>query len=188
MGRKGKETTLQERKIILKLHNQCKSLRQIADIVNRPKSTIQSIIDKHCETQCLMNKPRSGRPSLLSDQDKRYIVREVKKNPFTSVPKLTATLGSRGSTVSHSTVRRALRNSQYYGRVARKKPWVSKVNQKKRLEFARKHVNRDPEWWKRVIWTDESKFNLFGPDGRPMVWRQKNEETLVARLCSRNIR
>ncbi|CAF1531494.1 unnamed protein product, partial [Rotaria magnacalcarata] len=30
--------------------------------------------------------------------------------------------------------------------------------------------------WKEVLWSDESKFNLFGSDGKVMVWRSTNEE------------
>ena len=30
--------------------------------------------------------------------------------------------------------------------------------------------------WINVIWSDESKFNLFGSDGKIMVWRTTNED------------
>ena len=32
------------------------------------------------------------------------------------------------------------------------------------------------DYWKHVIWSDESKFNLFGSDGKIMVWRSTMEE------------
>lgn len=38
-------------------------------------------------------------------------------------------------------------------------------------------------YWKSVIFTDESKFNIFGCDGRTKVWRKPNEE-----LKKRNLR
>ena len=31
-------------------------------------------------------------------------------------------------------------------------------------------------FWETVIWSDESKFNLFGSDGKVMVWRTPKEE------------
>ncbi|CAF1578421.1 unnamed protein product [Rotaria magnacalcarata] len=31
-------------------------------------------------------------------------------------------------------------------------------------------------YWKDVLWFDESKFNLFGSDGKIMMWRSTNEE------------
>lgn len=34
-----------------------------------------------------------------------------------------------------------------------------------RLQFARAHQHWTPADWRRVIWSDESKFNLYNPDG-----------------------
>lgn len=49
MGRKCAETTIGERQIIINVHNnvQRKSLAEISRIVSRPRSTIQSIIDRY---------------------------------------------------------------------------------------------------------------------------------------------
>ena len=38
------------------------------------------------------------------------------------------------------------------------------------------YENKDMDFWKRVLWSDESKFNLFGTDGKVMVWREPREE------------
>lgn len=48
---------------------------------------------------------------------------------------------------------------------------------KKRLDFACAHKNKDREFWDRVLFTDESKYNIYGSDGRGYVWR-KNKEAL----------
>lgn len=34
---------------------------------------------------------------------------------------------------------------------------------------------KDPDWWNVVVSVDESKFNVFGFDGRGMIWRKKND-------------
>lgn len=176
MGRKGKETSLDERRMILRLHNQCKSSYEIAKSVGRPRSTVQSIIDRFGTTKTLKNQPRSGRPSKLTDRDRRIITREIKKNPKVSAPKLAGELERRGTRVCAATVRNVCRDDGYNGRVARKKFWVSEVNRKKRLAFAKEYISKDLEYWQRVIFSDESKYNLFGSDGRRMVWRKKNTE------------
>ena len=31
-------------------------------------------------------------------------------------------------------------------------------------------------FWESVIWSDESKFNLFGSDGKMMVWTSPHKE------------
>ncbi|GFU44533.1 transposable element Tc1 transposase [Trichonephila clavipes] len=50
----------------------------------------------------------------------------------------------------------------------------SHLNQQKRLDFASAHVDKDFDYWKTVVFTDESKFKVFGSDGRGKVWRKKN--------------
>ena len=37
-------------------------------------------------------------------------------------------------------------------------------------------VEKPYDYWKHVLWSDESKFNLFGSDGKLMVWRSTMEE------------
>lgn len=176
MGRKGKETTEAERKLIIEHHNKCWSLTKIAEAVGRPRSTVQSIIDRCSATKTVKNQPRSGRPSSLSECDKRFVVREVKKNPRCSAPKIAAELAKRGTAVCASTVRKTLREEKYHGRQARKKFWVSKVNREKRLRFAKDHRDTGAEVYNKTIWTDESKYNVFGSDGSIKVWRQPNAE------------
>ena len=46
------------------------------------------------------------------------------------------------------------------------------MNRKKRVQF----VSKDSEFWNKVIFSDESKFNIFQNDGRILVWRKTNTE------------
>ena len=78
--------------------------------------------------------------------------------------------------ISTETVRRVLRSKGYNGRIARKKPYISQKNVKLRLAFAKEHVGKPKSFWNEVIFSDESKKNVFGSDGRQIVWRKKNVE------------
>ena len=62
-------------------------------------------------------------------------------------------------------------------RIPCRKPLISKKNQKIRLDFATKHIVWTEEQWNMVHFGDESKFNLFGFDGKRFV-RRKNGERL----------
>lgn len=64
MGRKQKETTEEERKIIINLRNEGKSLRKIGESVNRPYSTIKSIVDRYSSSNNFKNEERLGRPPI----------------------------------------------------------------------------------------------------------------------------
>ncbi|GFW56697.1 transposable element Tcb1 transposase [Trichonephila clavipes] len=79
-----------------------------------------------------------------------------------------------GRSVSAETVRNVIRHAGYSSRVAKKKPFISLQNQKKRLEFTKTHQLKTDNFWKKVIFSDESKFNIFGSDGRRTVWRKPN--------------
>ena len=43
------------------------------------------------------------------------------------------------------------------------------------IQSAKKYREQPLCFWDQVLWTVESKFNLFGPDGRVMVWRTPQE-------------
>ena len=47
IGRKMKETIEEERKIIIRAHNSCKSLSEICKLVKRSRFIIQGIIDEY---------------------------------------------------------------------------------------------------------------------------------------------
>lgn len=56
-----------------------------------------------------------------------------------------------------------------------KKPLLSTKNIKARLSWARAHVDWTVQDWKRVIWSDETKIDRFGSDGKIYAWRRKHE-------------
>lgn len=55
------------------------------------------------------------------------------------------------------------------------KPLLSAKNIIKRLRFAKKHVKWSKKKWKQVLFTDETKFELFGSNRRTFVRRMANE-------------
>ncbi|GFU69957.1 transposable element Tcb1 transposase [Trichonephila clavipes] len=79
-----------------------------------------------------------------------------------------------GRSVSAETARNVIIHAGYSSRVARKKPFISLQNQKKHLEFAKTHPLKTDNFWKKVIFSDESKFNICGSDDRHTVWRKPN--------------
>ena len=78
--------------------------------------------------------------------------------------------------VHTNTIRNRLHEIGLYGRVVRKKPYVNKINRGKRIAYAKMMMEKPYDYWKHVLWSDESKFNLFGYDGKFMVRRSTMEE------------
>jgi hypothetical protein len=59
--------------------------------------------------------------------------------------------------------------------VKKKRPKLSPRHKKARLEFAERHQEWTIEDWKKVIWSDETKINRLGSDGRKYTWKEKGE-------------
>lgn len=173
MGRKSKESTYEERKIIYNLRKEGKKLKEIAKYTNKSISTVHSILQRNS----LKLGQRPGRPEKLKPRDKAVIIRKIKEQPRTSAPDINRGLAeSLGMQISDETVRRTLRAAGYNARTPRIKPLISEQNRKKRLEFAKKYINKNSEFWQKVIFSDETKFNIFGPDCGNKVWRKANTE------------
>lgn len=173
--KKGKELDSQLKETIINLALRGYSLRKIGSIVNRPHSTVHYIVKKFRSNGSSANIPRTPRQKLLSQRDENFIIRQVKLNPKISVPKIKQLLvQSSEKTVSHQTIRRVLWQHGYRGRIPKKKPYINKRNRKARLNFAKEHQNKSQDFWNNVIWSDETKINIFGSDGINWVWRKNN--------------
>ncbi|GFX87625.1 transposable element Tcb2 transposase [Trichonephila clavipes] len=141
----------------------------------RRETSIDKIIGRFKSDGLIENKSGRGRKSILSDVAKRKVLKDIKIDPKLSAVKLAAeTSRIMDKSVSAETVRNMIRHAGYSSRVARKKPFISLQNQKKRLEFAKTHQLKTSNFWKKVIFSDESKLNIFGNDGRRTVWRKLN--------------
>ncbi|GFW47589.1 transposable element Tc1 transposase [Trichonephila clavipes] len=170
-----KETTIEERKLVIKLSNEGKSQLNIAKVVGRNVNCIQKILQKFKKTGMLTNNEGRGRKKIMNSITDRRVIHQVKIDPKISTPKIAAsTSNTLGRSVSAETVRRVLRKASYNGRVARKKLLIGKRNRVKRLKFAKEHILKPQQFWNEVIFSDESKFNIFGSDGRRMVSRKPN--------------
>ena len=114
-----------------------------------------------------MGRGRRRKTSIHTD---RILQRKVKTNRRKSVACVKAELESELKVViSESTVRRRLYEVGLYGRVARKTPYVNKINRRKRLEYAKNYREKPLGFWNKVLWSGESKFNLFGSDRKVVV-------------------
>ncbi|GFS53555.1 HTH_Tnp_Tc3_2 domain-containing protein [Trichonephila clavipes] len=170
-----KETSIVVRKFISRLFKKGKSYREIAKIVGRSHSCVQKIIGRFKSDGLIENDSGKGRKSILSDVAKRKALKDIKIDPKLSAVKQAAeTSRIMDRSVSAETVRNMIRHAGYSSRVARKKPFISLQNQKKRLEFAKTHRLKTGNFWKKVTFSDESKLNIFGNDGRRTVWRKPN--------------
>jgi transposase len=167
-----KPITQDTRNNIISLLNARESTRQIASQLGVSHTTVNNIrLQSMPDTQ----KTRRGRPSKLTAVDKRMLVRMVTSGQADNASQLKHKLHDTvGVDISTKTIRRALKQSGLKAVVKKKKPRLSARHIRQRLDFALQYQNWTVEDWKRVIWSDETKINRLGSDGREWVWKKPN--------------
>lgn len=71
-----------------------------------------------------------------------------------------------------------LKRSNLKSFVKAKKPLLAVRHRRQRLEFARKYQHWTSEDWRRVVFSDETKINRFGSDGRKWCWKKSSTKIL----------
>ncbi len=66
-----------------------------------------------------------------------------------------------GIKLSENTVIRRANEAGLFCRVACPKYFISEKNQKARLEFARRYIDKPLEFWREWTFSDESPYQLF---------------------------
>lgn len=160
---KSAQISLAKRSQIVILQKAGHSQRSIAKLVNVSRFGVSTTLKRFEETGSYADRKRSGRPKKTTPATDRLIQRMSKRDRFKSVPNIRAEMNkSLPEPISDSTVNRRLHAAGLFGRVAVKKPLLRKQNKQKRLKWAKEHVNWTIEQWKKVLWSDESPFQIFG--------------------------
>jgi len=170
MGRAG-HCTDEKRKLIRTLRSDGKTYKEIAKSIGCSQNMVTNALKPRRQQET-----RGRRRKTTENQD-RQIVRLVKKSPFMTSTDIKKELNLG---VSSRTVRNRLLASKLRARAARKTPFVSKRNIKKRKHFAKTYLElynrRGLIIFKNILWSDETKINLFGPDSKHYVRRPTNSE------------
>ena len=175
--RKKKEYSNDLREVVIKHFLNGDSEREIACKLLIPRNSVNYMITKYKSTKCIGNMIGRGRKGKTTIHTDRIIQRQIKTDRRKSSTSVKAELQTELNITSpETTIRRRAHEIGLYGRVARKKPYLNKANRGKRLEYARTYREKPLCFWNNVIWSDESKFNLFGSDKKVMVWRSTKEE------------
>lgn len=146
----------------MRKHGQSQGYKSISKDLNVPVSTVRSVIKKFKAHGTVANLPRCGRKRKIDERFQRKILRMVDKEPRLTSKQVQAALQSEGTTVSTRTICRCLKEKGLYGRIPRKTPLLTQRHKKARLEFAKTYLRKPKTFWKNVLWSDESKVELFG--------------------------
>jgi transposase len=148
-------------------------LRQSAELLGIKRSTASDIWQRYKSTGSSTNLHRSGRPSKLNDRGQRAVMREIlkdRKKPFPQIAKDVP------GDISPEIVRKVADSEGYHRRVARKVPFLTARQKKKRLDWAEDFDGIDEKEWDNLLPSDECYVQLDDSNGRIFVTRRPEEE------------
>ena len=150
--------------------------RYIASKENISQSTVIRIKQRKDKNGTFKNQPKPGRPRHLTGRNERNVLWLISSGKCTNAVSIQKKLKVEEQIeVSESTVKRTLRRNGLNSRIKRKKTYLRKMHRIARMKFAKKYRSWTAEDWNKVIWSDESKFMIYGSDGREYCWKKPNE-------------
>lgn len=150
-----------DRAVIVHLHEQGLGYKAIAKQTEKNISTVRYTIKRYKEDGTLTDRSKPGRPRAATTRDDRILVRKSRQDRFKGSTALVKDLKeSTGTSIAPRTARRILQKYGLTARTPRRKPMLTSVHRKRRLEWAKEHKSWSLEQWSKVIFSDESNFDL----------------------------
>ena len=142
------------------------------------RNTIIRLRQRFQQTGRVADRRRPGRPRVTNPRTLMHLRRRFQ----------TATSSARQYDISKQTVLRRLRQARQPIRPRR--PYVGQVltarHRAARLQLAQRHFHWGRQQWARVLFSDESRFNLSHHDGRIRVLRRRGERFADNSLIERD--
>ena len=148
--------------------------KKISKQLGEKLTTVGAIIRKCKKHKVTVNLPWSGAPRKISPRGISMMMRKVRDQPSTTQEDVVHELKAVGTTVTKRTISNTIHREGLKSCCARKVPLLKKAHVQARLKFAKEHL--DDQAWEKVVWSDETKIELFGINSTRRVWRKRNAE------------
>ena len=170
---KSKGLSEEEKASVLSCHVQNMSSTAIAKLLNIGRWQVRTIVGKFMAGEPLSRRKGSGRPRKTCPEQDRKILLDIKRNPKMCARDILKE--NNDLKISEGTVIRRIKESGEFGNYfTLKKPVITEKNRLARVRWAKEHQDWTPEQWGRVLWTDESPFQLRYRKAR-RVWRRHGD-------------
>ena len=163
------------------------STREVANTFGVHISTIYRLSNRFQARNTTDDLPRTGRRRVTTAAQDRQIARHHLRDPYQSAADTARnTVGNHGRQISSRTVRRRLMTVGLHCRRPAQRPTLAVHHRQNRLQWAQNHVNWRNREWRRVLFSDESRFCVDPGDGRIRIWRRSGERFTQANITERD--
>lgn len=174
------QLTDQQKHGAIALYRQGLSYTEIADALGGHRTSYARLIKNYEATGDVERKVGSGRKRKTSEREDIHLATLVKRNRNISAMAAKAEIGRED--LCDTTIRNRIRQvTGFDSEWTDRKPYINPSQMKIRLEWCKRYRNWTPEDWSRVLWSDESPFELRFK-GKVRVWRLPNERYLPLAL------
>ena len=156
------------------------SISETARLVGCSRAVVVSTYRKWCmDGETTSRRPAVCRPRRIDSRGERRLLRIVRRDRRATTAEITTSYNSGDpDSVSQHTVQRTLLRMGLRSRRPKHVPALTARHHQLRLQWSTKYRNCPLEEWKKVAWTDESRFLVQHIDGRVRI-RRFLKETLA---------
>jgi transposase len=129
---------------IIGMHTTGMSFKAFGRQMGYHYTVVSRLVRKHTQTNNVKDLPRSGRPRVTSDRDDRALQRLVRRMSFATSPVL----------------------KQHWLRRVIKRPLLVDRHRRTRLAWCLARRGWNLRTWRKIHWSNESRFLLHVTDGR----------------------
>ncbi len=117
----------------------------------------------------------AGRPPIITQGSKSLVRRLLLNGSLLTAHDAHKKFLSLGYDLSYKTAINVLKSMNFFASIKKKKPMISNTNKQKRYKWAKKYQHWTIDDWKRVVFSDESKINIWGSDGCKYYWTRPGD-------------
>ncbi|KAI4461594.1 homeobox-like domain superfamily [Holotrichia oblita] len=137
------------------------SYRQIGIKFGVGKSTIGRIKKRWNEEHVVKRRDGTGRKRCTTENDDAALLNLLRDNPFETAVSACEYVNFPGSVW---TARKRIKCSEISNYSAPRKPYLSPENIQQRIAYAQEFLNKNNNFWKKVIFSDEKVFQTLTMD------------------------
>ena len=141
--------------------------REISEVTGRSKTAIHDVLTK---AGVMKTKDKRGKKGKSTERERRTLVRKARPGGFTA-RKLQKHFKLR---IGVQRIQQILADAEYCDFDPLKKvPKLTPAHRAGRLDWCEQFVAKEVVYWDSVIFSDEKRFCLDGPDGNQYFWADK---------------